>query len=131
MTTISLVDIHHFMQVENKRKNYFFLVMRTLRIYSLNSFHISHTTVLFYCFLGGSRRRQVTCGALALEPGIEPGPLQWELQVLTTGPPGTSLHCCLCLFRSRSYVCVVICLAVKAFNTLSYFLLLPLNGYLN
>ena len=31
-----------------------------------------------------------TCGILVPRPGIEPVPLQWKLEVLTTGPPGKS-----------------------------------------
>ena len=40
--TISLVNMNHLIQTENKRarKKYSFLVMRTLRISSLNNFHI-------------------------------------------------------------------------------------------
>ena len=32
-----------------------------------------------------------TCGILVPPPGIEPGPWQWKLRVLTTGLPGNSL----------------------------------------
>ena len=34
----------------------------------------------------------VACGILVPQPGIEPGPWQWNRQVLTTGPPGYSRY---------------------------------------
>ena len=34
--------------------------------------------------------RRAACRILVLQPGIEPRPLQWKCQVLTTGPPGNS-----------------------------------------
>ena len=46
MIITSVVNTHNLTQIQNKREKIFFLVMRTLRIYSLNNFHIQHTTVL-------------------------------------------------------------------------------------
>ena len=47
MISMSLVNIHHIIQIQNKRKTkkIFFLVIKTLRISSLNNFHILHRAV--------------------------------------------------------------------------------------
>ena len=34
----------------------------------------------------------VACGVSFPDQGSNPGPLHWECRVLTTGPPGKSLH---------------------------------------
>ena len=46
-TAISLVNIHHLIWVQNKRKrkNGFF-VIRTVRIYSLNSFYVAYSNCI-------------------------------------------------------------------------------------
>ena len=46
-TAISLVNIHHLIQVQNKRKrkNGFF-VIRTVRIYSLNNFYVAYSNYI-------------------------------------------------------------------------------------
>ena len=42
MTTVSLVNTCNLIQIQHEREKKFFLVIRTLRIYSLNNFHIWH-----------------------------------------------------------------------------------------
>ena len=44
-TTIGLVNIHHLIDPIKTKENKFLLVIRTLRIYSLNIFPIYHTKV--------------------------------------------------------------------------------------
>ena len=41
-----------------------------------------------FLFLAAPRR--AACRILVPQPGIEPGPQQWQRRVLTTGPPGNS-----------------------------------------
>ena len=52
ITTINLVSIHHLIELPkeptnqpNKKNTFFFLVMRTFRIYSLGNFQLYHTAV--------------------------------------------------------------------------------------
>lgn len=45
ITAVNLVTIHHLIYIKRKR-NGFFLVTRTLRIYSLNNFPLYLTAVL-------------------------------------------------------------------------------------
>ena len=40
ISIVSLVNIHHLLHTQNKKKKIFFLVVRILRIYSLNHLHI-------------------------------------------------------------------------------------------
>ena len=42
-----------------------------------------------FCFFGHE-----ACGILALRPGIQPTPPALEGDILTSGPPGKSLYCC-------------------------------------
>ena len=42
ITTISLVNIHHLIQLQN----FFSLLMRTVKAYSLNNFQMYHAAVL-------------------------------------------------------------------------------------
>ena len=46
-----------------------------------------------FCFFG----RTMACGISVPRPGIEPGPRQWEHEVLTTGPPANSYLPCFLL----------------------------------
>ena len=47
--------------------------------------HNFHIVLFFWLHLAA-------CEILVPRPGIEPMPLQWKHRVLTTGPPGRSLH---------------------------------------
>ena len=52
----------------------------------MNTFYLFKFFFLFF------RPRRAACGILVPQPGIKPMPLQWKRVVLTTGPPGKSLH---------------------------------------
>ena len=49
ITTVSLVNIHHLVYIytkPKKKKKHFFLMVKTLRIYSLDNFSVQHMVVL-------------------------------------------------------------------------------------
>ena len=49
------------------------------------------------CGIFSRGMRTLSCGVWGLvpQPGMEPGPLNWKLRVLTIGPAGKLLHCIL------------------------------------
>ena len=46
ITVVSLVNIHHLIQIKNKRKKKLFLVMRNFRIHTVSQFYIEQAVAL-------------------------------------------------------------------------------------